>query len=142
MAKLFHQKGMDDVFRMYEVRGISHIGDENLPTNRNGDVQAVHLSRVMDGAIDLLDNWVEKGIEPPTTNADDPSLSSEPAIALPEVACPLGQYFPFPTMRGPDSATLTSFAPYDGVSLEPLDGRLMYVDMNRNGRRERELQPR
>ena len=136
MAKLFHQKGMDDVFRMYEVRGISHIGDENLPTNRNGDVQAVHLSRVMDAAIDLLDNWVEKGIEPPKTNSDDPSVSSDPAIALPEVACPLGQYYAFPTMRGPESATLTSFAPYDGGGLEPLDGRLMYVDMNRDGRRD------
>jgi len=136
MAKLFHQKGMDDVFRMYEVRGISHIGDENLETNRNGDVQTVHLSRVMDGAIDLLDNWVEKGIEPPKNNSDDPSVSSDPAIALPEVACPLGQYFPFPTRRGPDAATLTSFAPYDGGGLEPLDGRLMYVDMNRDGRRD------
>jgi len=138
MAKLFRQKGMDDVVRMYEVRGISHIGDENLETNRNGDIQTVHLSRVMDGMIDLLDNWVEKGAEPPKTKSDDKAVSTDAAIALPETACPLGQYFPFPTMRGNSSgsAGLTSFAAYDGAGLEPLDGQLMYVDMNHNGKRD------
>jgi hypothetical protein len=34
------------------------------------------------------------------------------------------------------SAGVTSFAPYDGAGLEPLDGQLMYVDMNRDGRRD------
>ena len=138
MARLFHKKGMDDVFRMYEVRDISHIGDENLETNKAGDIQDVHLSRVMDGIIDLLDEWVDKGIEPPKTKTDDSSVSTDAAIALPESACPLGRYYPFPAMRGNNSqsAGLTSFAPYDGAGLEPLDGQLMYVDMNRNGRRD------
>ena len=139
MAKLFKEKGMDNVFRMYEVRGISHSGDEDLETNRDRDIQAVHLSRVMDGTIDLLDSWVEKGIEPPQTKSDDPTVSASPAISLPEMACPLGQYFAFPPTRGNNSASAgqTSFASYDGSGLEPLDGQLMYVDMNKNGRRDK-----
>jgi hypothetical protein len=138
MAKLFKQKGMDNVFRLYEVRGISHSGDEELETNRNRDVQIVHLSRVMDGLIDLLDDWVVKGIEPPATKSDDSEVSSIPAINLPETACPLGHYYPFPALRGNNSgsAGVTSFAPYDGAGLEPLDGQLMYVDMNHDGRRD------
>lgn len=138
MAKLFGKKGMDNVFRMYEVRGVSHQGDEDLETNRERDVQVVHLSRVMDRAVDLLDDWVEKNVEPPKTKADDPSVSASAAISLPETACPLGQYFPFPPLRGNNSgsAGVTSFAPFDGASLEPLDGQLMYVDMNRDGRRD------
>jgi len=138
MAKLFKQKGMDNAFRMYEVRGVSHQGDEELETNRNREVQVVNLSRVMDGLIDTLDNWVEKGIEPPATKSDDPAVSAIPAISLPETACPLGHYYPFPALRGNNSgsAGVTSFAEYDGARLEPLDGQLMYVDMNRNGRRD------
>jgi hypothetical protein len=139
MAKLFKQKGLDGVFRMYEVRGVSHLGDEELETNRNREVQIVHLSRAMDGLIDILDNWVEKGIEPPATKSDDPAVSAIPAISLPETACPLGHYYPFPAVRGNNSgsAGVTSFAAYDGAGLEPLDGQLMYVDMNHNGRRDK-----
>jgi len=138
MAKLFGTKGMDNVFRMYEVRGVSHQGDEDLESNRERDVQVVHLSRVMDSAVDLLDNWVEKGIEPPKSRADDPAVSSTAAINLPDTACPLGQYFPFPPLRGNNSgsAGVTSFAAFDVAGLEPLDGQLMYVDMNHNGRRD------
>ena len=138
MAKLFAKKGMGNVFRMYEVRGVSHQGDEDLPTNRRGDLQVVHLSRVMDAAVDLLDNWVEKNIDPPQTKSDDASMSPVAAISLPETACPLGQYFPFPPLRGNNSgsAGVTSFAAFDGAGLEPLDGQLMYVDMNHNGRRD------
>jgi hypothetical protein len=138
MAKLFAKKGMSNVFRMYEVRGVSHQGDEDLPTNRNRDVAALHLSRVMDAAVDLLDNWVERDVEPPQTKSDDASVSPVAAIGLPETACPLGQYFPFPPLRGNNSgaAGVTSFAPFDGAGLEPMDGQLMYVDMNKNGRRD------
>ena len=138
MAKLFKQKGLDGMFRMYEVRGISHSGDEELETNKIRDVQVVHLSRVMDGLVDILDNWVEKGIEPPATKSDDLAVSAIPAISLPETACPLGQYYPFPALRGNNSgsAGVTSFAAYDGAGLEPLDGQLIYVDMNLNGRRD------
>jgi hypothetical protein len=138
MMKLFKKKGMDNVFRMYEVRGVSHSGDEELPTNKDRDIQIVHLSRVMDGVVDLLDNWVEKGIEPPASKSDDASVAADAAIALPETACPLGHYYAFPSLRGNNSgsAGTTSFAAYDGAGLEPLDGQLMYVDMNRDGRRD------
>jgi len=138
MAKLFQKKGMDNVFRMYEVKSVSHQGDEDLPANRRGDIQVVHLSRVMDSAVDLLDAWVERGVEPPKTRSDDSSVSTIPAIALPETACPLGQYYPFPALRGNNSgsAGVTSFVAYDGAGLEPLDGQLMYVDMNKNGKRD------
>jgi hypothetical protein len=92
----------------------------------------------MDGVIDLLDNWVEKGIEPPGTKSDDPSVgASASAIGLPETACPLGKYYPFPQFRGTRGAGRTGFAAYDGTSLEPLDGQLMFVDMNENGRRDK-----
>ena len=66
----------------------------------------------MDGVIDLLDNWVEKGIEPPKSKSDDPMVSAIPAISLPETACPLGHYYAFPAMRGNNSgsAALTGSA--------------------------------
>jgi len=138
MAKLFAKKGMDNIFRMYEVKSVSHQGDEDLPANKRGDIQVVHLSRVMDSAIDLLDAWVEKGVEPPKNRSDDSGVSTLAAISLPETACPLGQYYPFPALRGNNSgsAGVTSFAAFDGAGLEPLDGQLMYVDMNKNGKRD------
>jgi hypothetical protein len=137
MARLMKDKGIDK-FRMYEVRGVSHIGGERLEDGKDGDVQILDLSRLMDGVIDLLDNWVETGIEPPGTKSDDPSVgASASAIALPETACPLGKYYPFPQFRGIGGAGRTGFAAYDGTSLEPLDGQLMFVDMNENGRRDK-----
>lgn len=136
-ARKFKQKQMDARFRMYEVRGVSHSGGENLETGKDRDVQILNLSRLMDGLIDLLDNWVEKGSEPPATKSDDPTISAaRNAIDLPETACPLGKYFPYPSLRGQDGAGSTGFAAYDGSSLEPMDGQLQYVDMNENGRRD------
>jgi hypothetical protein len=136
MARLMKDKGIDN-FRMYEVRGVSHSGGERLEDGKDGDVQILDLSRLVDGVIDLLDNWVEKGIEPPATKSDHPSVgASASAIGLPETACPLGKYYPFPQFRGVGGAGRTGFAPYDGTSLEPLDGQLMFVDMNENGSRD------
>ncbi|MEE2821441.1 MAG: hypothetical protein VYA53_00480 [Acidobacteriota bacterium] len=136
MARLMIDKGINN-FRMYEVRGVSHSGGERYVDGKNGDIEILDLSRLMDGMIDLLDNWVEKNIEPPVTKSDDPSVGpSAPAISLPEVACPLGKYFPFPQFRGVQGAGSTGFAPYDGTNLEPLNGQLQFVDMNNNGRRD------
>ena len=116
---------------MYEVRGVSHSGGERYPDGKNRDIQILDLSRFMDGVIDLLDNWVEKGIEPPATKSDDAGVGADaPAVDLPETACPLGKYYPFPQFRGTRGAGSTGFAAYDGTSLEPLDGQLMFVDMN------------
>ena len=136
MARLMIEKGINN-FRMYEVRGVSHSGGERYEDGKNGDIQILDLSRLMDGVLDLLDNWVEKGIEPPATKSDDPGVGAgAPAIGLPETACPLGKYYPFPQFRGVQGAGSTGFAAYDGASLEPLDGQLQFVDMNENGHRD------
>ncbi|MBI2822165.1 MAG: hypothetical protein HYX74_08065 [Acidobacteria bacterium] len=139
MSAMFTKKGVEN-FRMYEVRGLSHSGGENLPDGRTDDgVQILNMPRLLDGLIDLLDNWVEKGVAPPPSKADAGIGHGNQmnAISMPEVACPLGQYFPFPSLRGMDGVGLTGFAAYDGTSLEPLDGQIMFVDMNSNGVRDR-----
>ena len=137
-ARVFKEKAMGGGFRMYEVKGVSHMGGENLPTGKDHDTEILDLSKLMDGVIDLLDNWVEKDIAPPETRSDAPGLAgSKNALSLPEVACPLGVYFAYPPMRGVAGVAETGFAPFDGTSLEPLDGRIQFVDMNGNGMRDR-----
>ena len=94
----------------------------------------------MDGLIDLLDNWVEKDIAPPPSKSswlelgdvDGDGVNENEAIALPEVACPLGLYFPYPPSRGEEGGGYTGFVSFDGQGLEPLDGRGVFVDMNLN----------
>jgi len=139
-AKILREKGLGDKSRMYEVRGISHFGGEYLEDGRDGDVTILDLSRIMDALIDVLDNWVEKDIAPPATKSDwielgdvdgDGVIENE-AIALPEVACPLGLYYPYPPSRGAGGVAWTGFAPFDGQSLEPMEGRGVFVDMNLN----------
>jgi hypothetical protein len=90
---------------------------------------------------------VEKDIAPPPTKSDlmelgdvnKDGINENAAIALPEVACPLGVYHIFP--RGVDPARRggqeTEFARFDGVNLEPLDERGEFVDMNGNGVRDK-----
>ncbi len=139
-ARILREKGLGDKFRMYEVRGISHMGDEYLEDGKRGDVETVRLSRLMDGLIDLLDNWVENGIAPPATRSDlmelgdvnGDGVNENEAIALPEVACPLGVYYPYPPSQGAGGSSWTAFAPFDGRSLEPQDGRGVFLDMNLN----------
>src|SRR5262249_44416391 len=90
-ARMMREKGMDGGYRMYEVKRVSHIGGENLPDGKNGDVEILDLSRFIDGAVDLLDNWVEKGVSPPVTKSAEAGVGASPdAVSLPEVACPLG----------------------------------------------------
>jgi alpha/beta hydrolase family protein len=125
-------------YRMYEVRGTSHSGGESLPDSmQRGDLQNIDVSKAMDRFIDLLDAWVDKGTAPPPTHSDDPSLGGagandavqHPALALPEIACPLGVYYNYPeTVSG-----ATAFAAFTGKGIEPLNGKNVWVDMNRNG---------
>ena len=139
-ARILRDKGLGDKFRMYEVRGISHIGDEYLEEDRRGDITTVRLSRLMDGLIDLLDNWVDKDMAPPATRSDLLELgdvngdgaNENEALALPELACPRGVYYPYPPSMGAGGVNWTAFAPFDGRSLEPQDGRGVFVDMNLN----------
>jgi hypothetical protein len=91
----------------------------------------------MDRFIDMVDAWVDKGVAPPPTHSDAPELGDTnrdgtidyPALAFPEIACPLGVYFPYPE----STSGTTSFAAFTGDGLEPLDGKKVFVDMNRNG---------
>jgi len=141
---ILQDKGLGDKIRMYEVRGISHSGGEYLEEGRDGDIVILDLSRLMDALIDTLDNWVERDIAPPPTKSDwlelgdvdGDGVNENEAIALPEVACPLGLYYSYPTSLGEDGDSSTGFAFFDGHSLEPQDGRGVFVDMNLNRYRD------
>jgi hypothetical protein len=136
-ARILRDKGLVSKHRMYEVRSISHSGGESLPEGRSGEIQILDMSKLMDRFVDILDAWVERGVAPPPTRSDWAELGDanrdgiieNPALAFPEVACPLGVYFPYP-QNGSASA---SFAAFTGRGLEPLDGSNVFVDMNRNG---------
>jgi hypothetical protein len=137
-ARILREKGLAPAKeRMYEIRGISHSGGENLPTGKRGEIEILDLSRMMDRFIDILDAWVEKGAEPPPSHSDDAAISGagregsieHPALSFPEIACPLGVYYSYPE----STSGTTSFAAFTGDGLEPLDGRKVFVDMNRNG---------
>jgi len=133
---------------MYEVKGVSHFSgghfsEKELPSRgirKGGDVVLLDQSGLIDGLIDLLDNWVEKDIAPPASKSDwlelgdldSDGVNENEAIALPEVTCPLGLYYPYPPSLGEGGSFFTGFAPFDGQSLEPLDGRGVFVDMNLN----------
>ncbi|MBA2305865.1 MAG: hypothetical protein H0W08_24975 [Acidobacteria bacterium] len=139
-ARLLRDKGLAAKHRMYEVRRISHSGGDTLPDGRRGDTQILDLSRVMDRFIDMLDAWVDKSVPPPPTRSDWAELGDidgdgdieQPALAFPEVACPMGVYHQFPASSGPGGGGVTGFAPFSGEGLEPLDGRGVFVDMNGN----------
>ena len=142
-ARILRDKGLTPKHRMYEVRRVSHDGGETLPLGgKRGEVEILEISYLFDTFIDHLDGWVEKGVQPPASRSDwaelgDANRDGEvegPAIAMPEIACPLGVYFQYPPGRGEDGATATAFAPFTGESqLEPLNGQGVFVDMNGNG---------
>ncbi len=137
-AKILSDKGLGNKMRMYEVQGVSHFPAGY--SSGGGDTVLLDLSGLMDGLIDLLDDWVEKDIAPPESksdwlelgDSDGDGINENQSIALPEVACPLGLYYPYPPSRGEGGSGWTGFATFDGQSLEPLDGRGSFVDMNLN----------
>jgi Alpha/beta hydrolase domain len=140
-ARLLLEKGLGHKHRMYEIRGVSHIeaGDGYSGIAR---AQNLDIGGVMDAVIDLLDKWVQDGVQPPPTTSDlmllgdanDDGMNENPAIALPPVACPTGVFFSWPPPTGGDSST--AFAAFDGESLEPVDSRGVLVDVNENGVRD------
>jgi len=133
-AKILRDKGITN-YRMYEVRGVSHAGGEN--EGWRGQILNLDLAKAMDRFIDMVDAWADKGIAPPPTRSDWAALGDanhdgtveHPALAFPELACPLGVYFPYPE----STSGTTSFAAFTGEGLEPLDAKKVFVDMNRNG---------
>jgi Alpha/beta hydrolase domain len=125
-ARMMRDKGLTSKFRAYEVRSISHsAGGPHLD-----------VSPLWGDIFDVLDAWVDRGVEPPPTRSDWAELGDvdrdevieNPGISLPEVACPLGVYYPTTSTSGS-----ILFAPFTGTGLEPLDLNKVFVDMNRNG---------
>ncbi len=124
---------------MYEVRSISHSSGESLPEGSDNR-DTLNLSLMYDRFIDILDSWVDQGIEPPPNRSDWAKLGDVdgdevidyPAISFPEVACPLGIWAPHSMGSGS-----TFFIPFTGDSqMEPMDRNQVFVDMNRNGIRD------
>lgn len=137
-ARILLDKDLGPKFRIFEIRQMSHNGGESLPPdNRRGKVRVLDVSLVMDGAIDMLDALVEGGPEPVPSrsdwaaigDADRDGIIEHPAIAYPEVACPLGVFYPYPQ----NGSGTTAFAGFTGEGEEPLDEQRVFVDMNRNG---------
>jgi hypothetical protein len=138
-ARILMDKGLGEKFRMYEIRQMSHNGGEGMggSSTRAGRIHVLDVSLVMDGAVDMLDALVEGGTSPVPSksdwerigDADGDGVVEHPAIAYPEVACPLGVFYPYPR----NGAGSTAFAGFTGQGVEPLDEQGVYVDMNRNG---------
>lgn len=135
-ARILHGKGLADRFRMYEIRQMSHDGGSTLPEGRAGRLQILDLSLLMEGAIKLLDAWVSGQAPPPSRSdyapvgdVDGDGIVDNPAISYPEVACPLGIFYPYP---GSGSGA-TSWAAFTGQGVEPRDEHGVFVDMNGNG---------
>jgi hypothetical protein len=144
-AAILKAKGLSDKHRMYEIRGVSHF-DAGQTQLADLVPQTLDLGGLIASFLDMLDRWVETGEAPPPTRSDllalgdanGDGVNENPAIALPEVACPLGMHYVFPAQHGTSRRAYqeTAFAAYDGVNLEPLDGRGKFVDMNGNGTRD------
>jgi hypothetical protein len=133
-SRILRDKGLTK-YRMYEVRGVSHAGGES--EGWRGQILNLDLAKAMDRFIDMVDAWADKGVAPPPTHSDWPELGDPnhdgaieyPALAFPEIACPLGVYFGYPE----STSGTTSFAAFTGEGIEPLDGKKVFLDMNRNG---------
>jgi hypothetical protein len=145
-ARLLLEKGLGAKHRAYEIRGVSHF-DAGHVSRRDLVFQTLDLSGLFEALIDRLDSWVEKDVPPPPTKSDLAELGgrnsdgtiNNPAVALPEVACPLGVYYIFPPGLDPGrrGGQETAFAAFDGTNMEPLDSRGVFIDMNGDGVRDK-----
>ena len=125
-AKIMQDKGVGSKFRIYEVRGISHAGSG----------PGLNIAPMWGQFFAMFDAWADKGVAPPPSRSDVADIGDadrdgrieNPAIAFPQLACPMGVYYTTTT-----TATSIAFAPYTGNGLEPLNEEKIFVDMNRNG---------
>ncbi len=135
-ARILTEKGLEDKFRIYEIRQLSHDGGSSTADGRRGKLQILDLSLLMEGAIKMLDGWVA-GEPPPASRSDYPVIGDinsdgridNPALSYPEVACPLGKFYPFPR----SGSGATSWAAFTGEGIEPRDENGVFVDLNNNG---------
>lgn len=136
-ARILLDKGLGEKFRMYEIRQLSHDDGAAFPEGKKGKLQILDLSLLIEGAITILDQWVEGGKVAPPSRSDyavvgDPNKDGNidhPAISYPEVACPLGMFYPYPKT----GVGTTSWAAFTGNGPEPLDESNAFVDINHNG---------
>lgn len=136
-ARILLEKGLGEKFRFYEIKQLSHDDGSSFPEGKKGKLQILDLSLLIDGAVNLLDQWVEGvKVAPPSrsdyllvgdTNQD--GKLDRPAISYPEVACPLGYFYPYPK----SGVGTTSWAAFTGQGPEPLDENEAFVDMNHTG---------
>jgi len=125
-AKIMQDKGTGAKFRIYEVRSISHAGSG----------PGLDIAPMWGQFFAMLDAWVDKGTAPPPSHSDVPEIGDadrdgrieNPALAFPQVACPMGIYYTTTA-----TATTIAFAPFTGTGLEPLNQDNVFVDMNRDG---------
>ncbi len=163
-ARYLKEKGLAFKNRTYEIVGVSHAdagyASRSEAATKPG-LNNLDLGGVFDALVDSLDQWVEKGVEPSPTRSDAPLLGDadgdgsleNPAIELPEVACPIGVFIEY--AKATPRPGRTTFVPYlkerrqvinadaedlpagfDPEWLEPLDARGYLVDMNGNGARD------
>jgi hypothetical protein len=153
-AKTLIDKGLGDKFRYYEIDGVSHSGPGADPDVPDKVPNTLPIDMLMEGFIDMLDVWVEKGVAPPANRSDwrplgdanKDNVVENVAIEMPEVTCPLGVFHIYGGGTGTGS---TQFKAFTGQGLEPLDGRgefradedivnvsAGWVDMNKNGYRD------
>ena len=94
-ARLLGEKGLGEKNRTYEIVGMSHADAGNVwPSDLWS--QNLELSGIFDVLIDVLDEWVEQGIEPGPTRSDDYHLGDvdrdghleNAAVSLPENRLP------------------------------------------------------
>jgi hypothetical protein len=135
-ARILLEKELTDKSRVYEIRQMSHNGGSTMPDGRDGKLQILDLSLLMEGAIRHLDAWVDGEMPPPSRSdypaigdVDDDGVVDNPAISYPEVACPLGIFYPWPR----SGSGATAWAAFTGEGIEPRDDHGVFVDMNGNG---------
>lgn len=135
-ARILLEKGLGERFRMYEIRQLSHDGGSTMADGRRDRLQILDLSLLIEGAIDILDAWVggqpapaSRSDYPVVGDADGDGVIEHTALVYPEVACPLGIFYPYPR----SGSGATSWAAFTGTGIEPRDEHGVFVDMNRNG---------
>lgn len=125
-ARINIEKGLDRIWKSYEIRGVSH-GDAAVESEKYPELakDMVDLGGVAGALEQALADWVLQGKPPPPTHVDAADVweldpAAEPAIDLPDTACPRGVYRP--NMKRPDGTAVGAsealFVPY-ATALHP-----------------------
>lgn len=125
---LYLQEGLGDETRLYRVNGVSHIANtDTSPPN------TLDIGPVITAMIANLNLWISYHVAPPPTMANLAEVGGRnmrgvpTAVQLPPLACPTGFRFSGPPPGGASSST--GYAPYDGVTLEPVNSAGVLEDV-------------